>query len=273
MKDSLILFFLVFTLLGVTSCKNSTSVKNFEKPVEILKKTIENIDTISTLYYKQDMVRTNPRDIHNTIYRFREMYFKRLIQDSIVGVKGHWYMYVDDKVNVIYEDIYDGNKLVRKNNIDSVARIFDLVKYPEFKESHFWGHNTPYSMQFMFKKILENHDFYSINRLNDTIYQDTDCFQILIRLEDKGSMPGYAYKLQNEAGNVAVTSLLIDKANYYPVRMIMENYSKADPEQLFFTDQTWYDIKFNVEIDTIGEFNASGNDLGQYEIIEVEPGN
>ncbi|UCH15367.1 MAG: hypothetical protein JSV22_05220, partial [Bacteroidales bacterium] len=235
----------------------TVSFKNDEKPVEIIQKTIDNIDTIITLYYKQDMVRTNPRNVSDTIYRFREIYFKRLIQDSIVGVKGHWYMYVDDKIDVIYEDIYDGEKLIRKNNRDSTARIYDLVKYPEFRDKHFWGHNTPYSMQYMFKNILDNKEYYKIKRLNDTIYQDTGCFQIIIRLENKGSMPGYTYNLQDEEGNISITKIFINKVNYYPVRMIMENRSNNNPEQVFFTDQTYYDLKFNLKIDTIKEFNTS----------------
>lgn len=265
MKISLYLFFLIIIIL------TTSSLKNTEKPTEIIQKTIENIDTIVTLYYKQDMVRTNPRSVNDTIYRFREMYFKRLIQDSIVGAKGHWYMYVDDRINVIYEDIYDGEKLIRKNNRDSIARIFDLVKYPEFKDRHFWGHNTPYSMQFMFKNILSNKESYEINRLNDTIYQNTTCFQILIRLVNKETMPGYAYKLQDKPGNISITKIFIDKVNYYPIRMIMENYSNDNPEQIFFTDQTYYDLIFNVKIDTLREFNTSMVVLDKYEIVEIRP--
>ncbi|MCB0824469.1 MAG: hypothetical protein KDC09_17360, partial [Bacteroidales bacterium] len=70
------------------------------------------------------------------------MYFKRLPSDSIVGVQGHWYMYVNDRENVVFEDIYDGNRLIRKNNQDSIVSIYDLDKYSEFKRKHFWSHNT-----------------------------------------------------------------------------------------------------------------------------------
>lgn len=265
MKKSLFLLFPLIISMAISS------VKDTEKPIEIIQKTIENIDTIITLYYKQDMVRTNPRNINDTIYRFREMWFKRLVQDSVVGVKGHWYMYVDDKINVIYEDIYDGEKLVRKNNRDSIARIFDLVKYPEFKNKHFWSHNTPYSMQYMFKNILCNKELYKINRLNDTVYQQTACFQIVCRLENKETMPGFAYKLKDKKGNVSIIKIFIDKANYYPIRMIMENYSNDNPEQIFFTDQTYYDLKFNLEIDTLREFNTSMFVFDKYKIVEIRP--
>jgi hypothetical protein len=265
MKISLYFLFLIIISFTIFSLKNT------EKPTEIIQKTIENIDTIGTLYYKQDMVRTNPGNISDTIYRFREMWFKRMVQDSIVGVKGHWYMYVDDKINVIYEDIYDGEKLIRKNNRDSIARVFDLVKYPEFKYKHFWGHNTPYAMQYMFKNILCNKEFYEIKRLNDTVYQNTACYQIVFRLENKETMPGFAYKLQDKRGNVSIMKIFIDKVNYYPIRMIMENYSGDNPEQIFFTDQTYYDLKFNIEIDTLREFNTSIVALDKYKIVEAEP--
>ena len=111
-------------LIIISSCSEKKTA------ADILQKTINSIDTIETVYYKQDMSRTNPQNINDTISRFREMYFKRMIADSIVGVKGHWYMYIDDKKKVIYEDIYDGNKLIRKNNHDSIAKIYDLAKYP-----------------------------------------------------------------------------------------------------------------------------------------------
>ena len=265
MKTNRYLLFLIITSLISASCKN------IEKPTEIIQKTIDNIDTIVTIFYKQDMVRTNPGNVGDTIYRYREMYFKRLIQDSIVGVKGHWYMYVDDKTNIIYEDIFDGEKLMRKNNRDSTARIFDLVKYPEFKERDFWGHNTPYSMQYMFRNILKNKEYYEIKRLNDTIFQNTDCFQILVLLENKESMPGYAYKLQNKDGNVSMIWIFINKLNYYPVRMIMNNYSKDNPEKIYFTDQTYYDLKFNIKLDTMREFNTSTEVIERYKITEMIP--
>jgi len=126
----------IIPLIVLNSCKEK------ENALEILQKTINTIDTIETVYYKQEMARTNPQNINDTIFRYREMYFKRLISDSIVGVKGHWYMYINDKENVVFEDIYDGYRLIRKNNRDSVARLYSLVKYPDFKNKHFWSHNT-----------------------------------------------------------------------------------------------------------------------------------
>ncbi len=150
-------------ILAFTSCGKD------ETASEILQKTINAIDTIESIYYKQDMFRTNPQSLYDTISNYREMYFKRLTNDSIVGVKGHWYMYVNDKEIATFEDIYDGNKLIRINNRDNVAIIFDLVKFPEFRKTHFWSHNTPYGMQYELKKILSLSEIFSLNRLNDTI--------------------------------------------------------------------------------------------------------
>ncbi|PLW93207.1 MAG: hypothetical protein C0592_06855, partial [Marinilabiliales bacterium] len=64
------------------------SWKKDKTAIEILQNTINAIDSVETIYYKQDMRRTNPQNLNDTIFRYREMYFKRLITDSIVGVQG-----------------------------------------------------------------------------------------------------------------------------------------------------------------------------------------
>ena len=130
------------------------------------------MDRTETIYYKQDMVRTNPRNINETIFRYRDMYFKRLISDSIVGGKGHWYMYGNDNEKVIY----------------------DFVKFPEYERRHFWSHNTPYGMRYEFMYMLDNSDLYLIERLNDTIIGSKDCYRIKVQLENKMTMPGFEIK-------------------------------------------------------------------------------
>ena len=199
------------------------SCNEIETAHEILQKTIASIDTIETVYYKQDMVRTNPQNRNDTISRFREMYFERLLGDSIVGVKGHWFMYVYDKINVIYEDIYDGKRLVRKNNKGSVPRICGPGKYPKFKKQHFWGHNTPYAMQYEFKFMLEHSAFYSIIRLNDTIILEKPCFQVLVKLEGKTTVPGFLTRLEDSEGSISETLLAIDKNHYGDMRLVKFN--------------------------------------------------
>ncbi len=256
---------ILITLLVLGSCKKDKTA------IEVLSRTIKSIDTIEAIYYKQDMIRTNPRQLDDTIFRYREMYFKRLITDSIVGVKGHWYMYVNDKENVIYEDIYDGNRLIRKNNKDSIARIYDLVKFPEFRTKHFWSHNTLYGMQYEFKYILDNADSYSIERLNDTIIDSKDCYQIIVRLENKMTMPGFATELENNEGSISKTLYFIDKNTYYPIRIKGENYSIDNPEQKVFIDQRYYDINFNLTIDEDFQFNTLNEPITGFERREIKP--
>jgi hypothetical protein len=199
------------------------------------------------------------------------MYFKRLVTDSIVGVKGHWYMYVDDKEHVIYEDIYDGDKLIRKNHRDSLARVYDLIEYPAFKKQNFWGHNTLYGMQYEFKYMLDNSDTYAIERLNDTLVDGRECFQILVTLEDKMTMPGFAIELHEDKGSVSNTSYFIDRETLYPIRMQSVSYSRENPAQKIFLHQRYFDIKFNLKIDEDLQFNTSKQSLNGLEAREMTP--
>lgn len=256
---------LIAILIILSSCKKH------ETAVEILNATIKSIDTIETIYYKQDMSRSNPRKENDTIFRYREMYFKRLISDSIVGVKGHWYMYVDNKENVIYEDIYDGEILIRKNNRDSVARIYDLLKYPDFKKEHFWSHNTLYGMQYELKYMLNNTDSYLIDRLNDTIIDSKKCYQILVVLENKITMPGFATKLEDHNGSISKTIYFIDKQINYPIKVKGEFYTTENPQQKTFIDQAYYDIKFNLAIDEHIEFNTADKLIRGFTKTEMKP--
>lgn len=248
-----------------------TSCNEKETASEIIQKTINTIDTIETIYYKQDMARTNPQNINDTILRYREMYFKRLISDSIVGVKGHWYMYVNDKENVVYEDIYDGHRLIRKNNQDSIVRIYDLDKYPDFKRKHFWSHNTLYGMQFEFKYMLNHSSSYSIKRLNDTIVRNVNCYQVLVILKDKMTMPGFATKLEDDKGSISKTTYFIDKETNYPIKMKGEFYSTDNLEQKVFIDQTYYNLEFNIDLNENVWFNTTNRSIDGYEKIEMKP--
>jgi len=264
MKVNRIFILLIIFFLILSCNKNETAIA-------ILQKTIGTIDTIESIYYKQDMSRTNPQNTNDTIKRFREMYFKRLISDSIVGVKGHWYMYLNDEENVIFEDIYDGNKLIRKNNPDSVAMIYDLVKYPDFRKKHFWSHNTLYGMQQEFEFILSNDESFIISRLNDTILNNKECYQVKILLENKITMPGFAIKLENNEGSISSTIYFIDKETLYPVGMKGENYSIDNPERKIFIYQRYYDIKFNMTINENIQFNTSNESISGYEKREIKP--
>ena len=259
------LFFLVAALMLLTSCNKKKTA------FEILQETINSIDTVETIVYKQEMMRTDPRNTDDTLFRYREMVFKRAVADSVVGVSGHWYMFDDDRNNVIYEDIYDGNVLIRKNNRDSTARIYDLIRYQEFKKEHFWGHNTPFGMQHELQYILDHIPPYSLKRMNDTIIDGFHCYQISVYLEDRVAMPGFAIELKDHPGSVSSTFFCIDRVKYFPVRMKSERFSKDNPAKRIFIDQRYFDIEFNTSIDEQEQFNTTGASIEGFEKIEMKP--
>lgn len=248
------------------------SCKKHEAAIDILKTTIHSIDTIETVSYKQHTMRSNPQHPDDTVYTYREMYFKRLVSDSIVGVKGRWYFFNASKERINYEDIYDGDMLIRKNNRDSVALIYDLLKYPEFKFGHFWGHNTPFSLQYTLKQILKDPWFFYISMLNDTLIDKKACYQIHITTENKGSdLPGFKFKLIDKPGQGARIILNIDKSNFYPVRVRMENYHLDQANKVFFLDQVYFDLEFNIRKIDSGQFDTSVNKLKGFSLIEKTP--
>lgn len=262
-QSAVLLYLLLFIIL--LSCNTQ------ENATEIMQKAIKTIDNIETLSFKQDMWRSDPSNSTDSIFRYREMIFKRLRSDSIVGVKGHWYMYVNDKKNIIYEDIYDGNKLIRKNNRDSIARIYDLLKNPAFKQEHFWSHQSPFGIQYTFKYILKNKDAYHLSRSNDTLINGKACFQIKTSLVNQISMPGFMTQLEGQEGNFSRNIYVIDQENFYPVRIKGENYTNDQPGQRIFIEQKYYDIVFNPELDEAVVFNTSVEAIKGFKIVEMTP--
>ena len=63
-------------------------------------------------------------------------------------------------------------------------------------------------------------------------------------------------KLESKKGNVSKTLYLINKENYYPIRVKGESYVADNPEEYFFVDQRYYDIKFNLKVDDNMLFNT-----------------
>lgn len=127
-------------------------------------------------------------------------------------------------------------------------------------------------MQYMYKQILQNVDFYKIEKLNDTIVNNTDCYQIIIVSENKGSsLPGFKYKLIDVENNVSILLLNIDKSNYYPIRVRMENYQINNPKARFFIDQLYFDLKFNFNINDKEQFNTSDEILNGFKTTEKTP--
>ena len=108
----------------------SASCNKVKEPVEIIKSAISVIDTIEAIIYKQTLIRTNPRNPEEIIQREREFYYKKLHTDSLIGAEAH-ISYFDNGF-ILYEDIYNGEILIRKNNRDSTALIYDLINYSLF---------------------------------------------------------------------------------------------------------------------------------------------
>jgi len=240
-------------------------------PDVIIKNTIASIDTLESVSYKQQMQRTNPNGSNDTIFRYRRMCFKRLIEDSIVGVKGHWWMYGNDTLTLYYEDIYDGEKLVRIDHEDRLARVYDLEKYPSFKTYNFWGHNTPFALQYEMKFVLANTDSYILSRLSDTVILGTHCYQIQWKLEDKESMPGFWAELKDDYGNLFTTTLVIDKDTYFPIHMKSVGRHASNPAFGMLLDQQYFDLDFNFNVIDSIAFNTSQKSLQQYEVLEMHP--
>ena len=258
-------YLFVTLILLLSACSRDYST------IEIINGTIKYIGLLETVYYKQDMSRTNPRNYNDTIFRYREMYFQKLKQDSIVGVKGHWYFYNEDKNLVVFEEIYDGERLIRKNNLDSSINLYDLNKHPEFRNTPFWGHNTPFGIRYSLKYTLEHLDIYKLIRMNDTSIRNIDCYQIAIHLKDHVTMPSFGTKLEDSKGNISITVYCIDKETYYPIRMKGENYSMDNPSQKIFIDQTYYDIEFDIDLSNNNQFNTSQNSFTGFIINEICP--
>lgn len=239
-------------------------------PVTTIEQTISAINDIHTIVYRQQMTRSNPRNTSEIIEDTREMYLSRLPQDSIVGAKGHWYFLTSDETGLRYEDIYDGSRLIRKNNSTKAARIYDLDRYPEFRQQPFWSHQTPYTLQYMLQFVLDNRSAYTLTQLSDTLINNIACHQVHIRLEDRESMPGFMSELQDAPGNVSILTLFIDNNTNYPIQVNMDNFSKDQPQQRFFTHQRYFDLQFNVSIED-KVFDTSDQSTAGYQLQEMKP--
>ena len=237
-----VLFIIILNIFVFALCKKERD------PVIIIQKTIRSIDTISSISYNQHLVRTNPQNTDEIIKRDRRFIYQKLPDDSITGAKAHIYYYSEGIT--VFEDIYNGNFLMRKNYFDSTARFYDLLKYPEIKKSNrFWRKNTPYTMQAMLNFTLKNQSEYKIELLNDTIIENIECFCVRTTLEDKSTMPGFNKDFTENPGIVGNSYFYINKYNYYPLKIRHELYEKDKPEKIFFTDHQFYDIIFNPDID------------------------
>ena len=249
-------------MVSVISCNKT------KNPIEIITSAISAIDTIETIIYKQTLIRTNPRNPEEVIQREREFYYKKLHSDSLIGAKAHIF-YFDDSF-ILYEDIYDGERLIRKNNRDSSAILYDLIRYPEFLQKFFWGKNTPYTMQAMLRFIVKHKSDYQISFLSDTTINDRDCYTIKIILTDKTTRPGMNLEFTQDTGSVSTSYLYFSRLDYYPQKMRSEYVNNNNPDILLFTEHNFYDIKFNPFIsDTL--FDTSDKVVKVYDVEEMKP--
>ena len=265
--NKVILFgFLIF--LVVVSMLSSCQPK--KTGYEILQNTIQSIDTIETISLRQKTYRSHPKNMSDTLFRYREIVFKRLISDSLVGVKGHWYMYLNDTINIVYEDIYDGERLIRKNNRDSAARVYDLVEHPELKQQRFWGHNTPFAMQYELRYALAHPKHYQIKRRADTSMNNQPCYQVSILLSNHSTQPGFATSLEESMGSIMQTTLFIRKDDFYPLAQYVAFYSAHTPNDRSFFNQHYLDVKLNQNIDETTLFSTHESILKGYDVWEME---
>jgi len=233
----------------------------------VLQNTISSIDQINTIYYQQTQLRGNTKDIQSLVQKERTYYYERLLPDSIIGAKAHIYFF--DSTYAFHEDIYNGDKLIRKHNRDSSARVFDLLKYPEFREKPFWGKTTPYVIQYMLRYALDNKDSYLFELGNDTIINQIDCYAVKSILRKKALMPGF-YEFENDSTRVETMILFVDKSSYYPQRIRMEVYFIDKPETVYFTDNTFHKLKYNLKLND-SLFNTSDKVIKGFKIVEIEP--
>ncbi|MCK4661826.1 MAG: hypothetical protein KAT68_03090 [Bacteroidales bacterium] len=253
--------YLYFLIMFFTSCNQNID------PINVVQKTISSIDTINTIYYQQTLIRGNTENTNNVIPKERAFYYERLKSDSIIGAKAHIYFY--DSNYVFHEDIYDGDRLIRKHNVDSSAVIFDLIKYPDLRKKPFWGKTTPYTMQYMLKYALENIEYYILKLENDTIINGVNCYYLRTILEKKALMPGFN-KITVDTNRVETMVLFIDKLNYYPQKMRLETYFFDSPDNIYFTDHHFYNIKFNPELND-SLFITSDEVVKGFKINEIKP--
>ena len=248
-------------LLSFVSCNQE------EDPIKVIQNTINSIDTINTICYQQTQLIGNTENIENVKQKERTFYYERLKPDSIIGAKAHIYFF--DSTYVFLEDIYDGNKLIRKRNRDSSARVFDLIKYPDLRKKPFWGKTTPYVIQYMLNQAIENKDFYTFELGKDTVINERVCYYLKTILRKKALMPGF-YKFENDSNRVETMILFINKLNYYPQRIRMEAYFIDNPDNVYFTDNTFYNINFNPELND-SLFNTSDKVIKGFRINEIKP--
>ena len=253
--------FIILFLIIIVSCTQQPDTK------KLIKKTIESIDNINSINYKQTLLRGNSMDESSVLMRERKFYYSRLKTDSLIGAKAHIYFF--DSSYIFHEDIYDGDRLIRKHNIDSSAKVYDLIKYPALKNKPFWGKTTPYVIQYMLEYSLKNKEHYEFELGNDTLINEKECYHLKTILKKKALMPGF-YEFTIDTNRVETVNLFVDKLNFYPQSMRLEIYFLDNPESVYFSDHRFYDIQINPELND-SLFVTSREVIKGFKINEIQP--
>jgi hypothetical protein len=239
MKKILFIIFLNILLLAMS--------KKEPNPIAIIQNTIQTIDTIRSISYNQHLVKNNLQYIDSVIERDRACVYKKLPGDSITGAKAHIYYYSGGVT--VFEDIYNGDFLIRKNHVENSAQFYDLIKYPEIKNSNgFWRKNTPYTIQALLDFTLKNKNDFKIEILNDTLIDSNECFCIKTSLEDKNTSTTYNKYFTEKPGGIEESYFYINKGNYYPQKIRIEISENNQSDRIVFTDYRFYDIIFNQQL-------------------------
>ncbi|MBI9053568.1 MAG: hypothetical protein JEY96_07100 [Bacteroidales bacterium] len=258
-----ILFIIVLNIFLFVLCKKERD------PIAIIQNTIQTIDTISSISYNQHLIKNNLQNIDSVVERDRACMFKKLSGDSITGAETHIYYYSGGVT--VFEDIYNGDFLIRKNHVENSALFYDLIKYPEIKNSNgFWRKNTPYTIQALLDFTLKNKNDFKIEILNDTIIDSNECFCIKTSLEDKNTSTTYNKYFTKKPGSIEESYFYINKKNYYPQKIRIEISEKKQPEKIIFTDYRFYDIIFNQQLND-ELFSNQNENIKNFNIQNISP--
>jgi hypothetical protein len=122
-------------------------------------------------------------------------------------------------------------------------------------------------MQYMIKYALENEDDYILESGNDTVIDEVDCYCVKTILDKKALMPGF-YKSIIDTNRVETMILYIGKSDFYPRKMRLEVFFIDNPKIVYYTDNNFYNIEFNLKLND-SLFLTSNNIVKGFKINEI----
>ncbi len=237
--------------------------------ISIMKKSIRNLDTVESVYYKQLHSRNFVADPDYITESSREYYIDRLPKDALAGAKVHIFYKLNDIV--ANQDIYDGYKLIRKNNNYNYAAVYDYKKYPELREDNdYWNKYTPENIRRVLKAIIKNRNEIDIEMIKlDTAYVE-DFTALRFLLDNLTIKPGAKEVIQAYPGYISTFDIYFDNKNYFPRKIRIEWFHKSDTAKVLFYDEFNYGMKFNYMI-VDSMFHTRSYVLQGYEVGEMKP--